>query len=102
MMIEATYTLIAGAAMFGSCTPVEFWGKALHGQPAHPAPAALCSYLSQAWFLITHRHLCPSYNEKRTRPLAETGGGTPGEGAQIMVEGRRVPCEVLLLNYTPR
>jgi hypothetical protein len=43
------------------------------------------SDLSQAWFLITHRHLCPSSdrsNEECTRPLVETGGGIPGEGAE--------------------
>lgn len=91
MMIEAANALIAGAAVFGSRTSAEGWGEGTSWS-ASPSSSSPCSHLSQAWFLITHRYLCPSSdlsNEERTRPLAETGGGTPGEGAEDRDKGKR-------------
>lgn len=91
MMIEAAYALIAGAAVFGSSTPAEGWREGTSWS-ASPSSPSWYKDLSQAWFLITHRHLCPSSdrsNEERMRPLAETGGGTPGEGAEDHGRGKR-------------
>lgn len=99
-MIEATYTFIAGAAVFGSRTPEEGLGEGTSwsaspsspSSPFSPSSPSWCNDLSRAWFLITHRNLYPSSdrsNEERTRPLVETGGGTSGEGAEDHGRGKK-------------
>lgn len=82
MMVEAANALVTGAAVFGSRTPAEGWGR--HFAPASQATLAGVAIKSGLVpnYLQAPPPLPERCNEEHTRPLAETRGRTPGEGSE--------------------
>lgn len=89
MMVEAANALVTGAAVFGSRTPAEGWGR--HLAPASQATLAGVAIKSGLVpnYLQAPPPLPERCNEEHTRPLAETRGRTPGEGSENHGRGKR-------------
>lgn len=89
MMVEAANALVTGAAVFGSRTPAEGWGRHL-ASASQPTLAGVATKSGlDPNYLQASPPLPERCNEEHMRPLAETQGGTPREVSENHGRGKR-------------